>query len=130
MKTKIFAYKGILGAETDLENGVFLNNPLASGQLGCIIPIEQIEITQEAIDLLKTVPRERGSFAPIMLMKNHIGLLGFSKHLFQGEDLCIGRQCDLSTLDKLTVVDYLPVDFKQFIDEKEAIDAYSSNLKD
>lgn len=129
MKTKIFAYKGILGAETDLENGIFLNNPKASGQLGCVIPIEEIEITQEAIDLLKKAPREKGSFAPITLMENNIGLLGFHKHLFKDEDLCIGRDCKLSTLDKLTVVDYIPDDFKEFINEHLAIDDYYLNLK-
>jgi hypothetical protein len=116
MKSKIFAYKGIVGAETDLENGVFANNPKAEGQIGCVIPIEEIEITQEAIDLIKKAPRESGSFASIMLMDNHIGLLGFHKHVFQGEKLCISRDCKLSTLDKLTVVDYIPEDFKQFVD--------------
>lgn len=129
MKTKIFAYKGILGAETDLENGVFLNNPKASGQLGCVIPIEEIEITQEAIDLLKKAPREKGSFAPITLMETSIGLLGFQKHLFKGEDLCIGRDCKLSTLDKLTVVDYIPDDFKQYIDEEEIWNNYQLNRR-
>lgn len=116
MKTKIFAYKGIVGAETDLENGVFANNPKAEGQIGCVIPIEEIEITEYAKELIKEAPRESGSFAPIMLMDNHIYLTGFNKHLFQGEKLCISRDCKLSTLDKLTIVDYIPEDFKQFVD--------------
>ena len=29
MKTKIFAYKNAIGATTDLDNGIFLNNPKA-----------------------------------------------------------------------------------------------------
>jgi hypothetical protein len=33
MRTQIFAYKGIVAAITDLEDGKFLNDPLAGGQL-------------------------------------------------------------------------------------------------
>ena len=34
MRTKIFAYKNVVGAETDLDNGEFINNPKGVGQLG------------------------------------------------------------------------------------------------
>lgn len=130
MKTRIFAYKGILGAETDLENGVFANDPKASGQLGCIIPIEEIEITQKAIDLLKKAPREGGSFASIMIMENHIGIMGFWKHAFKDGNLCISRDCELSILDKLVITDYIPEDFKSFVDEEIAIEEALNDMKD
>lgn len=54
MKTKVFGYKGIIGAETDLKQGVFLNDPMATGQCGCIVSVDELEINQEAIDILRT----------------------------------------------------------------------------
>lgn len=123
MKTKIFAYKGALGAETDLDKGNFLNNPKDVGQLGCVISTKEIQITQEAKDLLKKAPREGGSFAPIMLteasddFESSLGLMGFWKHLFVGEDLCIGRICQTSVLDDCEVVEMeIPKEFRELID--------------
>lgn len=123
MKTKIFAYKGILGAETDLKKGKFLNKPLEVGQLGCIISTSEVKITKEAIELLKKAPREGGSFAPIMLTKHSdgessISLMGFHKHLFEGEDLCIGKICDTSILENCSKLLKIPQDFINYIDKR------------
>jgi hypothetical protein len=47
-----------------------------------------------------------------------IGLIGFRKHLYAGEDLCIGRDCDVSVLEDCNETEIeLPVDFVKFIDE-------------
>jgi hypothetical protein len=122
MKTKIFAYKGVIGAETDLDNGTFINNPKSSGQLGCVIDTKEVDITQDAVNLIKKAPREGGSFAPIMLTKHSdggssIGLMGFWKHLFGGDDLCIGRTCDVNVLDDCNIVDIeIPIEFKNIVD--------------
>lgn len=123
MKTKIFAYKGVIGAETDLDKGKFLNNPKAGGQLGCVIDTSEVQITKEAKELIKNAPREGGSFAPIMLTRANdgrtsVGLFGFWKHIFHGEDLCIGRTCDTSVLDECEEVEIeLDKDFVKIIDE-------------
>lgn len=37
MKTKIFAYKEVVGAITDLENGKFLNTPTAAPNSSMLI---------------------------------------------------------------------------------------------
>ena len=124
MKTKIFAYRGCIGAETDLENGKFLNDPKSGGQLGCVISTTEIDITKEAKELIRNAPREGGSFAPIMLTKHDdgsgssIGLMGFWKHCFAGEDLCIGRTCEKEVLDDCneTVME-IPEDFIEFVDK-------------
>jgi len=123
MRTKIFSYKGVIGAETHLKKGKFINNPLSKGQLGCVIHTKEIDITKEAKDLIRNAPREGGSFAPIMLTRHadgsgsSIGIMGFWKHAFAGEDLCIGRDCDISVLDDCTEVDMeVPADFKEFVD--------------
>jgi hypothetical protein len=123
MRTKIFTYRGVIGAETDLDSGVFINNPKGGGQLGCVISTTEIDITKEAKEIIKNSPREGGSFAPIMLTRHSdgsgssIGLMGFWKHLFIGEDLCIGRTCDTSILDDCTEVEMeVPEDFKSVVD--------------
>lgn len=127
MKTKIFAYRGVVGAETDLENGKFLNKLDGGsmvGQLGCIVSTSEILITEEAKEAIANAPREPGSFAPIMLTRHSsdigssIGLLGMGKHLFASEDLCISRECDLSVLDDCEVAELeIPSEFKKVVDE-------------
>lgn len=125
MKTKIFEYKGNLAANTDLENGKFINNPKEGGQLGCVVHTNEIEITKAAKDLIKKARRESGSFAPLMLTKHaddsgsSIGLFGFWKHNF-GKDFTIGRDCDLSILEDCTEIEMeAPEDYKTFIDSNE-----------
>lgn len=118
MKTKIFAYKNFIGAETDVDNGIFLNDPKGESQLGCVIPLEEIEITKEAKQLLRKATREGGSFAPVMLNEGSIGLLGFSSHLFNVDKPMLSRDCDLSVLDKLADSDIeVPAVFIEFIDD-------------
>jgi len=123
MRTKIFTYKGVIGAETDIENGKFINDIKAGGQLGVVVDTKEIDITKEAKQLIKSAKRERGSFAPIMLTQHggghgsSIGLFGFGYHLFAGEDLCIGRTCETSVLEDCTEVEIeLPAEFKKLVD--------------
>ena len=129
MRTKIFAYKGVIGAETDLDNGIFLNDPKSEGQLGVVVPVEEIDITPDAVFLLKSAPKEGGSFAPIMLTlhsnaadtesKASIGLFGFWKHLFRGSDLCIGRTCNTSVLELCNITDIeIPKEFIEVVDSE------------
>ena len=124
MKTRIFSYKGNLGATTDIENGVFINDVMGEGQLGCVVSTDQIEITEGAKEMIRNAKREGGSFATIMLTDHNdggssIGLMGFNKHHF-GTSIEIGRDCELSVLDKCEVVgdEIIPDDYKEFIDRK------------
>ena len=118
VKTKIFAYKNFVGAETDLNEGKFLNDPLAEGQLGCVVPLEECIITPLALELLKNATREGGSFASIMVMEGSIGLLGGWKHLFDSRDDLLSRDCKKDYLDKIAVEDFtVPQDFIDHIDQ-------------
>lgn len=123
---KIFAYKGNLGIEIDMENGKFINDPKAGGQLGCVIRTDEVEISKEAKDLINACGRDRGSFAQLMLTKHEgiglengpssIGVFGFGKvHL--GTNFQIGRMCTKSVLeDCKEVPNVVPEDYKEFID--------------
>lgn len=128
MNLKIFAYKGVLGAESDLKKGKFINSPNETGQMGIVVATNNVDITKEAKELLRKAPKESGSFAPIMLTKHDdnvpkehgkssIGLFGFHKHAFGGEDLAIGRTCDVSILDDCNEVEMeLDEEFKKYVD--------------
>jgi hypothetical protein len=123
MKTlSIFSYKNILAATSDLENGKFINDIKGSGQLGVVVALENVEITEAAKQLIKKAPREKGSFACIMIMDNAIGLMGFRYHLFQDEDLCISRDCILESLDKIDIMDesQIPDDFIAAMMQRES----------
>jgi hypothetical protein len=118
MKTRIFSYKNAIGATTDLDNGIFLNNPKAEGQIGCVVSLDEVEITAEAQSLLQTVPLESGSFGMLMINKSSIALTGFWVHLYIGEDLCLGRDADLSGILALTPTEIeLPVEFIEAVDD-------------
>lgn len=126
MKTKIFAYRGNLGATTDLKEGKFINDPTTAGQLGCVVATTEVEISKEAKDILRNAKREGGSFAEVMLTRHSpeskipgssIGLLGFHKHHF-GKEVRIGRVCDTSILDDIPDSEVeAPQDYRDFIDK-------------
>lgn len=126
---KIFAYKGNVGVTIDMEHGKFINDPKGSGDLGCVIRTDEVEISKEAKDLIQACGREGGSFAQLMLTehdnsivedkgRSSIGVLGFGKvHL--GTDFKIGRSCTKSVLEHCKEVpNVVPEDYKEFIDSK------------
>ncbi len=123
MTAIIFEYNGNVGVEIDIKEGKFLNDPLAPGQLGCVISTEEIEISPAAIEIIKKAPRSGGSFAELMLTKHDpgpgssIGILSHGK-VNLGNDFEIGRECDLSILEDCNIKEFeAPDDFKAFIDE-------------
>ena len=131
MKTRIFAHRGVVGAVTDMENGKFINDPMGGGQLGCVIDVNEVEMTTAAKEAIRGAGREGGSFAPIMLTQHadevggaSIGLFGRGFHLFHGEDLKIGRTCDLSVLDQIEINDDLE------IPQREEFESYVDSLID
>jgi hypothetical protein len=122
----IFVYKGYLGATTDIENGKFLNDVEGKSQLGCVVDIAESQISQEALDFIKTnVVKGGGSFAELMLTEvtdgsMNIGVMGFGRHLLATPDSPpeIGRLCELKVLYHVSIVeDNVPEDFKHYVDD-------------
>lgn len=126
---KIFSYKGNLGIVID-DKGKFINDPFASGQLGCVISTEEVEISKEAKELIRNAKRDSGSFSELMLTahtgaaieshgKSSIGVLGMG-YVHLGSEFCIGRTCNLSVLDDcIEIENSPPKDYTSFIDSKE-----------
>lgn len=123
MTTKFFAYKGYVGATTDIENGKFLNDLTQAGQLGIVVDTTEIEMSKEAKEIIKKAPREGGSFAQLMLTKHDaggssIGMVEISPIHFLGNDFKIGRTCTTSILNDCTEVENdVPKGFMEVVDE-------------
>ncbi len=116
----IFAYKGSVGAISDINNGTFINNPLDDSQLGVVVSVEHCTISEEAKSILSKSTREGGSFAPFMLTEHadggaSVAVMGIGCHLIEP---VVGSTCSLSVLDRIPVVpNDPPADFVSFIDD-------------
>ncbi len=124
----IYAHNGSVGATSDLENGSFLNDFKADGQMGLVVAVENVSITSKALELMKTNhTRAGGSFSGIMVTRsaseshpNSIGVMGFGLHgIAIGGPTEFSRDCDLTVLDEIEVDDdmTIPADFIAFIDD-------------
>lgn len=124
---KFFEYNGFVGATTDIENGVFLNDLKSSGQMGCVVHTNFVVMSEAAKKLIMNANREGGSFSNLMLTRHadnsgaSVGVLGFYNHFISNSNrtISIGRDCDKSILDSIKVEDVeAPDDFKEFIDSE------------
>ena len=116
MKTKIFSHGNTLGIESSLDKCKFMNDPTDNNQVGMICSIDEVEITQEAIDVIRKAEREAGSFAEIMLSTFGDSTTGSISILGKGFTMIhkpmISRNCDISILDQFKPVKIdLPEDF-------------------
>lgn len=118
MKTQVFAYKGALGVKTDLDKGKFLYDPYDKDRVGLCVSLDEIEITQEAIDLINSLPLDTRCYSPFAVYLDYISMIGFWSHFFTGEDIYLNRDCDLTELNKLTPTDIeLPKEFIEAVEK-------------
>lgn len=128
---QIFSHGSVLGAKSDIDNGTFINDIHADGQMGVVIALNEISITADAKDLLMQCDRDGGSFAPIMITrhegegvdahgKGSIGMMGFGCHLFDTTEPLLSRDCDVTLLDDVEVDNDIEIP-QGFIDAAEKI---------
>lgn len=125
-RTKIFAYKGILGMVTHPGAAGVIAKP-EKGNLGVVIEAKHCDITPEAKQMFQHARREGGSFAAIQLTGGDnpcIGWLGGYQMACEARDIEIGRDCDKSTLDKMNLVEVpnmtFPKSFIEYVDKQTA----------
>ncbi len=119
----MFSHKGHIGI-TIPSDTPFINDPSNPDELGVVISTQNVLITQEAKDHIKLHHTHvGGSFSPFMLTKHaeeiheqygksSIGILGHADKVYMGEEMILGRDCDLSVLDDCEVTaDPAPEDF-------------------
>lgn len=64
MRTKIFAYKGVVGIQSGPDAEQIMAKP-GGGNLGCVFNAEGVDISPEALGLLNNIPRGRDSLGEI-----------------------------------------------------------------
>lgn len=119
MKTQIFEYKGFIGI---VAGDQFVNDPYDSGQIGFLVNISEIEITQSALDELKKVKKVGNSLADLMCYKTNerarfFGWVGGNQIIFMAQEVYGDRDYTPSLLESQVVNIDSPEDFKKFIDD-------------
>ena len=122
IRTKIFAYKGIIGIESDYKAEGLINDPASVGQLGFLVNPKFIDISKEAFALLKKVKKGTDSLGDIDIFKSgkdiNFGWLGGSLNIIDKNSIG-SRDYDVNLLNKIIniVPNEPPKQFKVYIDE-------------
>lgn len=125
MKTVIFAHDGFICAQSNPWTDSVENTPMDNGFTVC--KAENVEITQEALDLIKNAPRANGKGAqmslqiqdavnpmiamlkgedPDNLPKVHLVMLGgMWNHIADPSHDLMSEKDDISVLDKATIIE-------------------------
>lgn len=72
-KTKIFEYKGYVGI---VAGDSLVNDPTQPGQLGCIVSLKDVEISQAAFEILKGIPKSNDDIGDVMCWDEFFGWMG------------------------------------------------------
>lgn len=96
MRTKVFAYKGWVGIESDIKAEGLLNDPMKKGQLGFVLDAEFVDISPEALELLKEVPKSMDSIGEVDIISardNQVWFmwLGGHKKMFKPHQISASR---------------------------------------
>jgi len=122
MRTQIFAYKGYLciNSEPGAE-GMIASPATAPGNIGCTVEADKIDVTPEALTMLKGLRKVGGSFASISCFdsndgKIYFGWLGGFKQVSDPKNLEGDRDYEPSLL---TPTEFeVPKEFSDFIDKE------------
>lgn len=125
MKVSVFAYKGILGIETkdfDPKSDILLNDPTQPGQLGFVVDASKIHVSQEAKDLMLTIPKSGDDIGDVDCFETSNGMTVFA---WLGGPLAVKdpKKCSLahdSKMNLLTVSEdiEIPEGFKNYVDNE------------
>jgi hypothetical protein len=123
MRTKVFAYKGIVGIDSTYDTEGLINDPLNQDQVGFMLDADYLDITQEAIDLLKTIQVVQDEMASIAIFKAaddkvYFGWMGGCKLAIDPKKYKGDNSYDASLLTKVCKI-IVPEEFKTFTDEYE-----------
>jgi hypothetical protein len=127
MKTKIFEYKGFVGAESNYNAEGLLNNPEDPKQLGFVLDGRYVDISPKAFEIIKTFGNSYDDIGVLDVFKSDNGttivsMLGGPKFLFgkEGQENVGSNSSDFSLLENRIKGDVeAPEDFKEFIDVNE-----------
>ena len=77
MRTKVYAYRGIIGVESDPKAEGLLNDPTKPGQLGYVVDAKFVDVSKQALALLKTIPKSRDDIGDMDVYAADSGMVVF-----------------------------------------------------
>jgi hypothetical protein len=124
MRTKVFSYKGVVGIKSDVKADGLLNDPKKSGQLGFVVDASCVDISSEALVLLKTVPKSSDDIGEVDVFqasdkKVVFSWLGGPWKSFRPEDVSSSGTYDPSLLRASVEVVEIPQDFIDYVDKEQ-----------
>lgn len=69
MRTKVFAYKGYIGIMSDMDTEGLINDPAQPGQMGFVLNANFVDISPEALELLKQIPKSGDDIGDVDVFK-------------------------------------------------------------
>ncbi len=118
MRTKIFAYKGYVGILSGPDAEHMVAKP-GNGNLGCVFKAQGVDVSPEALTLLKSVGRGSGGLGEVDIFqagdKVIIGWLGGYLKAFKPSEIEMSRDYNPGLLSSTEGVE-VPEEFKKFID--------------
>ena len=124
-RTKVFAYKGVVGIQSSPECELIARP--GGGSLGCVADASTVDFSQEAIDIMKQVKKNGDVIGDIDVFKANDGIVVFGwfggyLKVVRPIDSEAARGTDLSLLTAATEPIEVPQEFKNFVDELMAIE--------
>lgn len=122
MRTQVFAYKNIIGIQSNVKAEGLLNDPLQQGQLGFAVNAKFVDIQPEALELLKQIKRSGDCIGDVDVFQSENGIvfswLGGPLQYLNPSKVTGSRDYNPSLLVANNEV-VIPEKFKKFIDSYE-----------
>ena len=121
MRTQVFAYKGFIGIVSAAKAEGILNSPLEPGQLGFVVDASFVDVSAEALELLKTVPGSSDDLGEVDVFEAQgkiiFSWLGGPWKMFKPTEVSSSSIYEPTLLKACEGV-VVPQDFINFVDRK------------
>lgn len=121
MRTKVFAYNGFIGIQSIHTAEGLLNDPTQIGQLGFVVDAKFVDISPDALELLKKVSKSHDDIGDVDVFGASDDMvifawLGSNLRIIDPENCEGSRDYDASLLTACTEPIEVPEDFKKVVD--------------
>ena len=119
MRTQVFSHKNYIGIQSDVNTDGLLNDPKQKGQLGLVIDLSFVDVSDTALKLLKKIKKNHGSLGDIMIFSSGetsiFSWIGYTIRVLDVNRCEADRDYNPSLI-KTTVANNPPENFIKYID--------------